>query len=125
MEQICIWLQEFTGQPVTLDYIDYRPGAAGLFPQGQKLLAQRADILGNQWLSLRQSFTLMAAEPGQSDWPDRLTQWVHTHKAPPQLGKNTRWLAQNGRLRQTTAAGTAVYTVDLVAEYEKEKTHED
>ena len=109
---------------LTVDCIGPAPENGGLFPKGVELVKVSEDVLGNKKHHLRCAFLLQRAEhaPDGTDAGALLEfqNWVYAQSAAgkaPQLGENTRWKAENGRLEGSKGVGTGVYTVMLVAEY--------
>ena len=115
------WLSGYLGQ-VQVDYLDSPTGSLGLFPTGCRVVTESRDVLGNIRRKYRCSFILkrvVSAGVSHFDhakWLMDFSAWVHG-SAAPQLGENTRWYTQNGRLQKVTKAGSAIYSVELMAEY--------
>lgn len=128
MNDILNWLQ---GSPycqdyVSVDQIQYRPDSCGLFPMGIEVVATKTDIVGNTKQRLRSRYELRRItarhrdQMEAADWMKQFQLWVLSQGAEaPQLGENTRWTAKNGRLAKSDRPDTCIYTVDLVAEYDK------
>lgn len=122
------WIAQFAwweGQ-TTVDYVDSAAPGAGLFPKGYREIQRTMDILGNVTVKYRFDFTVKRVVASQGDktapalWALDLHTWVRSQEIlgkAPQLGENTHWRVEKGRLEKNTQAGTSVYTVDLIAEF--------
>lgn len=122
------WIAKFAwweGE-TTVDYLDSAAPGTGLFPKGYREIQRTVDILGNVTVKYRYEFTVKRVAPchkGQVDpaiWALDLHTWVYSQEVreiAPQLGENTHWRAENGRLEKNTQAGTCIYRVDLIAEF--------
>ena len=131
MEKLRRWLQTFPLWGTAKLYIDSLPvglGQTGLYPMGVEVLERRDDLLGNVRTRLRQRFVLYRNVcPGedQSLWLLQLQQWVAQQWAlglAPRFGDESAaesLRAEKGALKEVTAAGTAVYTVNITLEYVK------
>ena len=122
LEKLQAWLGNlpfWEGELPEIDKLSVKPGAAGLFPQGQQVLSQKEDVLGNRKQVIRYTFLLKKdAIPGLSSalWCARLQEAAkHT---PPQLGQ-TAFYAQKGRLTKLPGTGLGTYEIQLMAEMEE------
>jgi len=97
-----------------------------LFPLGLEVLERRCDLLGQVRLRCRQKFALdRAVCPGQEQaaWLLEFQRWVAEQSAlglAPRFGDDPaaeHIRAEKGRLKEVSAAGTAVYEVILTAEF--------
>ena len=134
MEQLEIlrqWLRSFPGWgnvPVHIDTLPAQSENAGLYPLGVEVLERKRDLLGNVSLRCRQKFDLYrTVSPGEdhAGWLLGLQQWVQQQCAlglAPRFGdvaaaEHIR--AEKGKLKEVTAAGTAVYAVTITADFIK------
>lgn len=124
------WLQTFPGWEETLqfDYADAVPGNAGLYPKGITELSRREDVLGNVKTRYSCAFTLRrAAGQGQENaqWLLDFQNWVAEQDRlglAPKFGDEPgteRLRAFEGRLEGHKQVGSALYTVQLTAEFTK------
>ena len=130
LEKMETWLQTFPGWEgaVQIDYADATPGFCGMYPQGVKELSRREDVLGNMAVRCRVTFLLRkAACPGKDSakWLLDLQSWVMEQSRlglAPKFGDEPlteRLRAYEGKLDKLAQAGSALYTVQLSAEYTK------
>ena len=131
LETLERWLRAFPlwGQEeIRTDALPLRPGSVGLFPQGVEVLEEKTDLLGNVSIRCRQKFELQKVVcPGEDParWLLQLQQWMLEQSAlglAPRFGDvpaAEQIRAEKGRLKEITAAGTAVYTVTITAEFVK------
>lgn len=127
LETVRQWVASFpawTGQLPQIDQLSAVPARQGLFPKGVELLGRMEDVLGNVKHFCRCSFTLQQVRhaPDGADAAAllRFQNWVAAQSEAglaPQLGEDTRWRAESGRLDGTKGPGTGVYTVNLIAEF--------
>lgn len=118
------WIAEFAGDiPVWVDYLDSSVPGMGLYPKGAQVISRSTDILGNGQVKLRYRFTVRFTTAQLQD-KSRAAQsllafenWVAGSKSAPQLGMDTRWYTENGRLEKITNSRAAVYSVDLLAQW--------
>lgn len=117
-----------------LDYTAPQPDQGGLFPAGVTVLGCREDLLGNRVLRCRAQFILrlvLPFAPG-ADGPAAqnaalllaLAAWVQAQSAAhraPTLGNDSQERetlhAGPARLETLREGGTAVYRMELTAEY--------
>lgn len=134
MEQLEIlrqWLRSFPGWgdvPVHIDTLPVQTENAGVYPLGLEVLERKEDLLGNVRLRCRQRFDLYkTVSPGEdhAQWLLELQHWVLEQCA---MGQAPRFgdvpsaehiRAEKGKLKEITAAGTAVYAVTITAEFIK------
>ena len=125
------WICQFPlwgDMPVHIDTLPVQPENAGLYPLGMEVLERKADLLGNVTERCRQKFDLYrSAVPGEdpAKWTLEFARWVQKQGA---LGLTPRFgdvptaeqiRAEKGRLKEITAAGTAVYAVTITADFIK------
>lgn len=116
------WIGEFVGQPLTVDWMDAATPGTGLYPKGLQPIRRSMDILGNESVRYRCRFTLRHVAADVRDktraaaWLLDFQNWVCDHPGP-RLGQDTRWYTENGRLEKVTKSCTAIYAVELVAEF--------
>ena len=134
MEQLKIlrdWICQFPlwgDMPLHVDTLSAQPENAGLYPLGMEVLERKTDLLGNVTERCRQKFDLLrAVVPGEdpAKWMLGFAQWVQQQGVlglAPRFGDvpaAEQIRAEKGRLKEITAAGTAVYVVTITAEYMK------
>ena len=130
LETMKQWLQTFPGWEGTLqlDYADAVPGNGGLYPRGITELSRREDVRGNCKTRYSCLFTLRriaARSQENAQWLLDLQKWVAEQDRQglaPKFGdepKSERLRAFEGRLDSHTQAGSALYTVQLRAEFTK------
>ena len=126
MEEVKIWLESFPGWGQTQLYLDMlpaKPGSAGLFPKGDTLLEIKEDLLGNVRCRCARQFQLLITVCDcAADWMAQFQHWVAQQSflgLGPQFGEEQTLRAEKGQLKERTAAGSAVYTVTLTAEFVK------
>jgi len=127
MEEMKNWLQSFPGwggKVLHFDRLPAEPGNAGLFPRGDELLEVKRDLLGNVRCRCARRFELMLMDCGaDAQWLTQLQEWVARQSflgLAPKFGdepENELIRAEKGHLKERTAAGTAIYTVTLTAEF--------
>lgn len=130
LQQVKTWLAAFPlweNTRLWVDKTDYLPNSAGLICQGLEQVSQKTDILGDVTGQTRCRFTLHWVVSDKADPQDmaqkllELQNWVLAQSAAgtaPRLGAHTQWLAQAGKREELTHAMTAVYTVDIIAQYQ-------
>ena len=130
LEKLQLWLRTFPlwgGAQIHIDCLPVKPENAAVYPLGLELLEEKKDLLGNTSARFRQRFELRRVVcPGEDPavWMLRFGQWVAEQSAlglTPRLGDGSEQVfrAENGRLKEVTAAGTAVYGVTITAEFIK------
>lgn len=130
LEKLRQWLESFPGwdSQIQIDYLDISPGNAGLYPRGITELSRREDVLGNVQVRCSCAFVLRMAALGaeaQARWLLDFQSWVMEQNAlglTPKFGdlpKNERLRAFEGKLDSHTPLGSALYTVQLSAEFTK------
>ena len=130
LERVCSWLQTFPLWEGTLqvDYADAMPGNTGLYPRGITELSRREDVLGNVKIRYGCTFALRrTACPGEENarWLLEFQNWVAEQDRlglTPKFGdepKTERLRAFEGRLDSHKQVGSALYTVQLTAEFTK------
>ena len=129
LENMRQWLQAFPlwGQTqIHLDSLPLLPGNAGLYPMGIEVLERKTNLLGTVSLRCRQKFELqktVCPDQEQAAWLLQLQQWILEQSAAgtaPRFGdvpEGEHIRGEKGRLKEMTAAGTAVYAVTITAEY--------
>ena len=124
MEEVKNWLESFPGwgdKVLHLDLLPAQPGSAGLFPKGDTLLEMKEDLLGNVRCRCARQFQLLIADI-DCPWLQQFQNWVAQQSflgLGPQFGEEQTLRAEKGQLKERTAAGSAVYTVTLTAEFVK------
>lgn len=133
LEKIKAWLvtyPKWEGE-LFVDYTKAEPGHFGLYPLGVQVLHRQEDVLGNRFARLRSTYQLRRVITGHADgtvnagWLLDFAQWVQSQSEmglAPQLGtvsQTQTFRAEKGRLQKADQVGTAVYSIDLVAEYTK------
>ena len=124
------WLQTFPDWEgdLQLAYADQVPGNAGLYPRGMTQLSRREDVLGNVTVRWGCNFLLRrwaAAREDNARWLLRLQQWIAQQEQlglTPKFGDDPaseRMRAFEGKLDQHSQTGSALYTLQLQAEYTK------
>ena len=120
-----------------IDYTDQVPDNGGLFPTGLVEVSRKTDILGETCEVRNQLnfalYTVLAKSPGDdagasfnAEWQMGFQLWVQEQSArglAPAFGdrpREERITAQNGQLYSAGAEGTAVYAIQVNAEYVKE-----
>lgn len=130
MERIVNWLQTFPQweDPVTVDGLQTKTGACGLYPLGIRVLDRRPDILGGERLrlqsryQLRKTVALDQNNAAHAQWLQQLQNWVveqSRQQLAPVMGEHTQWSARDGKLEKDRRPGVGIYTLTLVAEYTK------
>ena len=124
------WIAGYCGGGITVDYVDSAAPSLGLFSKGCEQIQRTDDILGNSTGRFRWHFTLKRVVPGYGSqeeaarWAMDFQQWILGQTQYPQLGENTRWYAENGRLQSVSKAGTCLYTVALIGEFTRKQMEE-
>lgn len=124
------WLRTFPRWEGTLglDYADGVPGNCGLYPKGITEISRREDVLGNSRVRYRCTCTLRrnaAAGEENARWLLDFQNWVAEQSRlglAPQFGDepgSERLRAYEGKLEKHAQTGSALYTVQLSAEYTK------
>ena len=128
MEKLQQWLQTFPGWSgvLTVDWLENKPDAAGLYPKGLREVSRKEDVLGNLRLRCRYTFGLRReVSPGQDNalWLLELQNWVQTQSAlglVPRIGEEDVVIrAYDGKLSHRTGLGSEHYTVMLTVEFTK------
>lgn len=139
LEKIREWLETFPLYPtlreVSIDYTEAAPNNGGIMPGGLMEISRKKDILGHVTAVNQYSFTLLFVfEKAQgdddgaeknADFLLRFQNWVQeqsTSGEAPTFGdvpQREVMRAENGALYGTDAEGTALYTVQLTAEFVK------
>lgn len=130
LDRVQNWLKTCPGYPghISVDYLDAAAPGMALYPQGAQQVSRVTDILGNCKEKIRYRFLVkvVTGTKNREDatrWALDFQQWVRlqdAQKQAPQLGENTQWHAQKGRLESVTKTGTCIYCVELVSEFEIE-----
>ena len=131
IEEILNWLRQFPELAgLAAENLGTAVGCCGLFPQGEQVTGQYADLLGNETLSCRRSFLLRLRAVPRTETAlglEALQQWVQDQShigALPQLGEDTRAETKNARLLSRDQTGTAVYELQLIFTYTKQQMSE-
>lgn len=129
LDKISLFLQDFPlwrDVQLQTDGTDAAPENMGLFPRGQEEYARQEDVTGTVTVSCRSRYLLRRVAQCRNEenarWLHSLAEWVRQESAlgrAPALGSgHTRIRAENGKLKTEEQAGTAIYEIDLIAEYE-------
>ena len=139
LEKIQDWIKTFPQYDAlttfSVDYTSAEPTNGGLMPAGLVEVSRTTDIVGNVTVSNQYSFTLyfvFLKSPGDettaeenAQWLMDFQDWVQAQSATgkaPLFGDDARqetMKAQNGMLLEADAEGTAVYSVNLSANFVK------
>lgn len=139
LQKIREWIATFPQyaelREFSVDFTSASPGNGGIMPGGLTELSRKKDVWGNVTVTNQYNFTLwFVFEKAQDDdeGAERNAQflmdfqnWVQRQSATglaPTFGDEPRsenMTAQNGALYGTDAEGTALYTVQLTAEFIK------
>ena len=130
LDRVSAWLQTFPKWEGTLqlDYADGVPGNSGLYPKGITEISRREDVLGNSKIRYSCTFQLRrssAAGEENARWLLEFQNWVADQDRlglAPKFGDEPpteRLRAYEGKLDKHAQAGSALYTVQLSAEYTK------
>lgn len=128
LEKVKQWLETFPQWEgsLQLDYMDAVPGSSGLYPRGLTELSRKEDVLGNIRVQYRCVFLLRTAAAGENaQWLLDLQNWVMEQDRlglAPKFGdepKTEHVRALEGRLDSQKQVGSAVYTVQITAEFTK------
>ena len=107
------------------EHTDAAPVSSGLYPLGMEIVKETGDVLGNRSQLCRYRFQLRQVVPEKGVDADRLMRlqnWVQECTEKPAFGdapEKVRIRAENGQLRKASQTGTAMYTVDITAEFIK------
>lgn len=128
LEKMTQWLQTFPGWDgdLQLDYMDGMLGSSGLYPRGMTELSRREDVLGNVQVRCRWDFILRLASAGEhAQWLLEFQNWVMEQDRlglAPKFGddpKSEHIRAFDGQLQSHKQVGSAVYALQLSAEFTK------
>ena len=139
LEKIQDWIKTFPQYDAlttfSVDYTSAEPTNGGLMPAGLVEVSRTTDIVGNVTVSNQYNFTLyfvFLKSPGDettaeenAQWLMDFQDWVQAQSATgksPFFGDDARqetMKAQNGMLLEADAEGTAVYSVNLSANFVK------
>lgn len=130
LEALTRWLQTFPQweDSIRIDFVDARPGSTGLYPKGLKEISRREDVLGNLTVRCRYDFLLRklgGSGEENANWLVQFQNWVMEQDRQglaPQFGddpKLERIRAFEGQLHSHAQVGSALYTVQLSAEFTK------
>lgn len=139
LQKIREWIKTFPQyadlREFSVDFTSAAPGNGGIMPGGLTEISRRKDVWGNVTVTNQYNFTLwFVFEKAQEDdaGSEKNAQflmdfqnWVQAQSATgfaPTFGDEPRtesMTAQNGALYGTDAEGTALYTVQLTAEFIK------
>lgn len=135
LKTLCDWLRTAPAlagvKTLWVDGAPAVPGTAGLFPAGVQVTERRVNLWGEVRLRCRASFTLRLVLPYGGHSADanaatllELQRWVLAESAAgraPVFGNTDpaaeRLTAADARLERASDEGTAVYAVQLKAEY--------
>lgn len=119
-----------------IDYTDQMPGIFGIFPAGLSEIGRKRDIVDNLTVTNRYNFAiyLVMQKAPEDDiqasfnagWVMQFQNWVQEqsllHRAPVFGNIDTDQeviRAQNGALYEAEESGTAMYVIQLSAEFKK------
>ena len=139
LNKIQNWIETFpkydTLTAFSVDYTGADPSNGGLMPAGLVEISRTTDILGNATVTNQYNFTLYFVfynSPGDNTGSEENAQWLMDFQdwvqeqsvtgEAPSFGDAPRQeiiRAQNGMLLETDNEGTAVYTVNLSAQFVK------
>ena len=130
LEKMVAWLQTFPRWEgtVQIDCLDALPGDTGLYPKGLTELSRREDVQGNLWVHCRHDFILRRNASASADnarWLLDFQDWVMEQERlglAPKFGddpKTERIRAISGQLHSHAQVGSALYSVQLYAEFTK------
>ena len=112
------WLSGYPGlESLKQEHLAAAPGSAGLFCQGQQVLRENTDILGNVVRRVQLRF-LLAVHCCEASTPQRLLdldRWAQ--QSAPTLGQMQTLRCQKGRLVRADAQGTARYETEIIFEF--------
>lgn len=138
LERVITWLKTYPDNSVmskySVDFTDKVPSNGGIFPSGLQEISRREDIVGNITVANQYNFGLYyvlpkpldddATSTDNAEWLMEFQRWVQeqslSHAAPTfgnvDIGKETI-KAQNGVLYSQGDEGTAIYMVQLAAQF--------
>ena len=139
LEKIQEWIKTFPQcdalTTFSVDYTSAEPANGGLMPAGLIEVSRNTDIFGNVTVTNQYNFTLyfvFLKSPGDETTAEENAQWLMDFQdwvqqqsasgAAPVFGDSARRetiKAQNGMLLEADNEGTAVYTVNLSANFIK------
>jgi len=133
LENVRLWLMTYPQWDGTLevDYSEYKPACAGLYPQGLEEIKRREDVLGNVQVECRYRFVLYRHTAGQQEgtahaqWLLDFQNWVQQQSAvglTPRFGDvpaRERMQAVKGKWENRSQVGMSCYVVTLVADFIK------
>lgn len=139
LDKIQSWIKTFPQYDAlsafSVDYTGAEPANGGLMPSGLVEVSRTSDIFGNVTVTNQYNFTLyfvFLKSPGDDEGAEENAQWLMDFQdwvqaqsvtgAAPTFGDNKRpetMKAQNGMLLEADNEGTAVYTVNLSANFIK------
>lgn len=139
LEKIQDWIKTFPQYDAlttfSVDYTSAEPTNGGLMPAGLVEVSRTTDIVGNVTVSNQYNFTLyfvFLKSPGDETTAEENAQWLMDFQdwvqaqsvagKAPMFGDDARQettKAQNGMLLEADAEGTAVYSVNLSANFVK------
>lgn len=121
---------------LAIDYTDRIPSSAGLFPNGLVEVSRSKDITGDVTVRNQYNFalyTVLEKSPGDdtgatynAEWVMGFQEWVQRQSATgnaPTFGDNPGdevMSAQNGQLYSAADEGTAIYVMQITAQFTKE-----
>ena len=130
LEKMTCWLQPFPKWEgsIQVDFLEGMPGNNGLCPRGVTELSRREDVLGNVKVRYRWDFLLRRNAVGAEEnarWLLEFQSWVMEQDRlglAPKFGdepKTEHIRAEEGKLESHAQVGSALYTVQLQAEFTK------
>lgn len=139
LDKIQDWIKTFPQYDAlsafSVDYTGAEPSNGGLMPSGLVEISRATDIFGNVTVTNQYNFTLyfvFLKSPGDDAGAEENAQWLMDFQdwvqmqsvtgTAPTFGDNKRqetMKAQNGMLAEADNEGTAVYTVNLSANFIK------
>lgn len=107
------------------EHTDAAPVSSGLYPLGLEIVKETGDVLGNRTQHCRYRFLLRQVVPEKGVDADRLMRlqrWTQECAEKPAFGDEPEQVhirAENGRLTKASQTGTAMYTVEITADFIK------
>ena len=125
------WLSDcpYISAPVTVEYLEEKPGAVALFIEDTREISRRQDVVGNVWITCRSRFSLLRRVPrlsedgGCAQWLLDLQGWIQKKSIRGEISQpyitHMQAAMSDGRLQEDTADGMGIYKVSLDVEYVK------
>ena len=114
---------------LTIDYADKVPDCAGIFPSGLVEVSRSRDLLGNVTVNNQYNFALYTTlekwqdATDNAEWVQSFQQWVQEQSlmgSAPTFGdepRSERIVAQNGEMYSADDEGTALYVIQISAQF--------